>query len=236
MIHAYIKTVNEEAWKVLRDQYLTNSKGVLQPGVEIDEIGTIYHTTGEVVEVGGIVSPVTVPVSGWHVNLTLKVNLPVELEPYCVNPLQPKRVFFGSYTLAMPEVLEDDGDTIMFERGIGVEATPIALLNAEIEYVRKKLDISERRALIEANLDVLLKREKRLTFISDREQEIEKRTEIINRLSTITGAAARAPVIAEREAATAEITRLNAALATNLTELTSLRATRDALKTSLLKK
>ena len=230
MIRAYIKTATEAEWLALVAAHLTDAEGALLPAVEVDEIGVIQHTTGEVV-VDGMTVPTMEPVPGWHANLTFRAEPPAAILPFCVNPVQPKRVFFGSYVLAMPELLEDDGDTVLIERSIGAEASDQQRDAAEVEYVRAKLTAEQRedrRALREAALAVVVQRaarnaaaaeRDRLTllvsaqaivrndFITARTTAIAGRDAIIADLNGMTGAA-RIPLVAARDAATAEIVRL----------------------------
>jgi hypothetical protein len=237
MTRAYLKCADEAEWLALRDAHLADANDLPLPGVEIDEIGAVSHTTGETTVVDGMTVPTTVPVPGWLVNLTVSGDFPAALRPYCVNPAQPRRVWFGSYTLAMPEVLEDDGDTVLIERSIGAQCTDQQRDAAEIDYVRAKLTAEQRedrRALREAALAVVVQRaarnvaaaeRDRLTalvtqqdaerdaLIAQRAAEIVKRDEAVASLVGKIGFA-RTPFIAARDAATAEITRLAALITT----------------------
>lgn len=59
-----------------------------------DVIGTIYKPTGETQEIDGMVTPITEPLPGWHVNIRL---LDTEdgnpLEAYVVQPTTPMRIW-----------------------------------------------------------------------------------------------------------------------------------------------
>jgi hypothetical protein len=243
MIRAYLKCADKAEWLTLRDAHLT---GV---SVEIDEIGAVRHTTGAVTMVNGMPVPTTVPVSGWLVNLTVEGDFPVALRAYCVNPQQPRRVWFGSYVLAMPETLEDDGDTVLIERSIGAEATDQQRDAAEIEYVRAKLTAEQRedrRALRAAVLAVVEARAARNAAAAERnrltalvkQQDAERDALIAARAAQIVlrDAAvaslvgkigfARTPFVAARDAATAEITRLAADVAAASAQTTASQAAR----------
>ncbi len=233
MIRAYLKCADEAEWLTLRTAHLSDADNLPLPGVEIDEIGAVRHTTGAVTMVNGMPVQATVAVPGWLVNLTVAGDFPVALRAFCVNPQQPRRVWFGSYTLAMPEVLEDDGDTVLIERSIGAQATDQQRDAAEIEYVRAKLTAEQRedrKARRQAALAVVVQRaarnaaaaeRNRLTalvkqqdaerdaLIAQRAAEIVKRDAAVASLVGKIGFA-RTPFVAARDAATAEITRLAA--------------------------
>ena len=233
--HAYIKAPSEADWVTLLSTHLLDKEGVPLPGVEVDTLGVIFNTTGETTEIDGMTVPTVAAVPGWHVNLTLRIELPEALRPYCVNPQQPKRVFFGSYGLAMPEVLEDDGDTLMLERSIGSVCTNQQRDAAEIEYVRRKLSAEERedrKALRAALLAVVEQRAIRNLLVTERDRlttaiasgvternllldlrgtELGKRDLAVTQMVGTTGAV-RAALVVAREAAAAEVVRINAAL------------------------
>ena len=230
-MRAYLKCADEAEWLALRDAHLTDANDLPLPGIEIDEIGAVRHTTGAVTMVNGMPVPTTVAVPGWLVNLTVAGDFPAALRPYCVNPVQPRRVWFGSYVLAMPEVLEDDGDTVLIERSIGAEATDQQRDAAEIEYVRSKLTAEQRenrRARRQAALAVVVQRALRNTAAAERNRltalvkqqdaerdaliaaraaQIVKRDAAVASLVGKTGAA-RTPFLLARDAATGEVVRL----------------------------
>lgn len=242
---AYLKFTDEAAWIAARDAHLTGR------GIEIDVIGSVRHATGGTETVDGLVVPVTAAVPGWLVNLTVAGDFPVALRPYCVNPVQPRRVWFGSYVLAMPETLEDDGDTVLIERSIGAQATEQQRDAVEIEYVRRKLTQEERedrRALRAAALAVVEQRAVRNAAIVTRQAAVDAvgaanatraetlaqrdaqaaiRADAISRLTTLTGAD-RILVVAERGAAAAQVVRLNALLDELAAARPALVAARDA--------
>lgn len=63
----------------------------------VDIIGLIYEPTGETCKILGpdgseIDAPVMAPLEGWHVNLRGDA-LPQELEQYCIEPQNPRRVW-----------------------------------------------------------------------------------------------------------------------------------------------
>jgi hypothetical protein len=260
---AYLRLPDAAAWATAR--------ALLPQGVQIDELGTVYHQTGTTV-VDGITVPVMTARPGWHVNV-IAADIPAALYPYLVNPVQPKRVYFGAQVLSMPETLPEAGGTAMVERGVGgtvpdeviarIEravlagrltteqaADRIARLNANLALVGARIvreqRVAERTAALAA---VAAAQAARDALVAQRDEQVALRADAIARLLTLTGAA-RIPVAAERDAATAEVTRLNAlipdanaaitaagvvrnAATAAVTEadanVTSLRAARDAL-------
>jgi len=243
MTRAYIKCADEAEWLALRAAHLAGIS------VEIDEIGAVKHTTGETTVIDGMTVQTTVPVPGWLVNLTVAGDFPAALRAFCVNPAQPRRVWFGSYVLAMPEVLEDDGDTLMLTRGIGAQCTDQQRDAAEIEYVRAKLTAEQRedrRARREAALAVVVQRAARNVAAAERERltalvtqqdaerdaliaaraaEIAKRDAIVASMVGTTGAT-RTALAVQRDAATAEALRLAALITTANADVLASQAAR----------
>ena len=108
---AYLKLATEAAWQTLYRAHLAeqiNGAWRTRPGVQIDELGTVYRDTGATQTVGNITSPVMAASAGWHVNV-IADDIPAALYPYLVNPVMPKRVYFGAQVLGMPEALPEAG-------------------------------------------------------------------------------------------------------------------------------
>ena len=242
---AYLKFTDEAAWIAARDEHLAGR------GVEIDVIGQARHTTGESQVVDGMSVPVTVPVPGWLVNVTLAGAFPVPLRAFCVNPAQPRRVWFGSYTLAMPEVLEDAQETAMVPRGIGAAAPLDVIARIELAVLRGRITpelAAERAARINANIAVVEQRAvrdaaivrrqaavdavgaanaTRAATLAQRDAQAAIRADAIARLLVLVGAD-RIPVVAQRNAAAAEVIRLNALIDELAVARPALVAARDA--------
>lgn len=245
MTRAYLKFADEAAWISARDAHLAGR------GIEIDVIGSVRHTTGGTELVDGVLVPVTVSVPGWLVNVTTAGAFPVPLLAHCVNPAQPRRVWFGSYVLAMPEALEDAQETAMVERGIGAAAAPDVIARIELAVLRGRITpelAADRIALINANVAVVEQRAVRDAAIVTRQAAIDAvgsadatraatlvqrdaqaaiRADAISRLLVLVGAE-RMPVVAQRDAAAAEVTRLNARLDELASARPALVAARDA--------
>jgi len=271
--YSYLKFPSEADWSALFDAHLAEHV------VEVDVLGTIFHETGATTTTNdGLTVPVMAAVPGFHVNVILHDGaFPAALYPYCVNPVAPKRVFFGVTAIEAPETLPDDGDTVMVTRAIGAVVPEPVLRDLEAARIRAKLSGEERAdriALYEANLAVMAERAvratlvderlvviatltakqaERATLVAERGAQIVIRNDAIGQLTGLVGAA-RLPVVAVRDAATAEITRLNALIAAvdavlpgliaardaanaaldqATAELAALRATRDALRAAL---
>ena len=121
MAYVYLKFASKAAWQARYRAHFAEQiagKWSTRPGVQIDEIGTIYRDTGETQTVGGITSPVMAASAGWHVNV-IADEIPAALYPYLVNPVQPKRVFYGAQVLSMPETMPVSGEVVLVERGVG---------------------------------------------------------------------------------------------------------------------
>jgi hypothetical protein len=247
---------SESAWLTLyRTHFAVERDGEWQPrpGVEVVILGTLWRETGQMVTVAGPGGDMQVPErvatnSLYHVDLIVPV-VPVALYPFLVNPVEPRHVWYGHQLVAMPEVLEDDGDTLMMTRGIGAAVADQQRDAAEIEYVRAKLAAEQRedrRARREAALAVVVQRaarnvaaaeRERLTaavetavaardaLVAERAAEIVKRDAATASLSGLTGAA-RIPFVAARDAATTEIQRLAPLITTATAQVQAVQAER----------
>jgi hypothetical protein len=247
------------------------ARALLPPSAQIDKIGTVYHQTGTTV-VDGLSVPVMTARPGWHVNVIAE-DIPAALHPFLVNPAQPKRVYFGTEVLSMPEPLPEAGGTAMVERGVGGTAADDVIARIERTVLLGRLlteQAADRIALLTANLalvDARALRGQRLAergaaiaavlaadnardaLVVQRDAQTAIRTQAIAQLVGLTGAA-RLPVVAVRDAATAEVARLapllteaNAVVVTAMTardaatdaltavnaQVVTLRAARDAL-------
>jgi hypothetical protein len=273
---AYLKLSDAAAWQALYRAHLAeqiDGEWLARAGVQIDELGTVYHQTGTTV-VDGITVPTMTARPGWHVNV-IADTIPSALYPYLVNPERPQRVYFGAQVLSMPEPLPEAGGTAMIERGVGgtvpdeviarIEravlvgrltteqaADRIARLNANLALVGARIvrgrRVAERTAAVAA---VQAAQAARDALAAQRDAQLAIRADAVSRLLTLTGAA-RIPVVAERDAAAAEVARLNAlivdanaaitaagvvrdtatsALTTANADVVALRAARDALLT-----
>ena len=61
----------------------------------VDIIGILYNDDAVIdPDTGEVITPPT-PMPGWHVNIALRGDLPVELQTYLVAPRHPRRVFAG---------------------------------------------------------------------------------------------------------------------------------------------
>lgn len=236
---AYIKTADEAAWTALYRATLAqqDADGAWQPkpGVQIDVLGTVYRDTGTTTVVNGVTVPVMQASAGYHVNV-IADDIPAALYPYLVNPVMPKRIMFGNAVLAMPETLPDlDTETVMVTRGVGATVgddvlVPIAIAR---ETARRDAEtVQARRDLRSANLAVLTLRGQRQALVAQRDAEQAIRADAIAQLQTLTGPA-RAPQVARRDAAVAEIARLNPLIQAVTDDLAAARAARDAAKAAL---
>jgi len=203
MTRAYLKFTDEPEWIAARDAHL-HLDGMPAPGVEIDIIGTIHHEG--------------VPVPGYHANVIVRDEFPVALYPACVNPIEPKRVWLGSFVLAMLEMLPEINETRMVERSIGASVPDDHLARIEMEVLRGRLGIEDsayRIALIEANLAIA---EKRASFGEVREN-LDKAVEAV-----------RTAKADKMDDATAKRDAAAVAFDKGVTEVESLRAARDVLQ------
>jgi hypothetical protein len=271
---AYIKTSTAAAWDALYVAHLSEEiGGERRPlsGAQIDTIGTVYHQTGTTV-VEGVTIPTMTAQPGWHVNV-IADEIPSALHAFLVNPERPQRVYFGAQVLSMPEPLPEAGGTAMIERGVGGTVPDEVIARIERAVLRGRLtteQAADRIALIEANIAIVDAREARAqaiqardaaiaavlaadaardALVAERDAQQAIRADAIAQLATLTGAA-RLPVVAVRNAAVDELTRIvpllveaNAALAVARgardaavaalvaanAEIVSLRAARDAL-------
>lgn len=181
MIHyLYIKVPSKQDWETLFDAHLA------EYFTEVDVIGTILHETGLMQETSEGAVPVMEAVPGYHVNLVLHAEeVPTALFPYLVNPVQPKRVFYGNYTLSAPEVLPDDGDTVVLPRSIGQSFAREALAEVEKWHVEKKRAKAEQEKkekevkvhdlnleIIPVRVEVEVLQEVSAPTLSDKEMEL----------------------------------------------------------------
>ncbi len=257
LIYVYLKFASQAAWTaVYRAHFAEERDGewVPRPLVQVDEIGTVYHQTGTQTVEGNEVPTMTAQ-PGWHVNV-IADTIPAALYPYLVNPVQPKRVYFGAQVLSMPEPLPEAGGTAMVERGVGgtvpdeviarIEravlvgrltteqaADRIARLNANLALVDARMvrgqRVAEREAAIARVVTLVAERD---ALVAQRDAQLAIRADAISRLLTLTGAA-RIPVAAERDAATAEVARLNALIPDANAAITAAGVARDAATAAL---
>jgi len=243
---AYLKFANEAAWQTAR--------AALPEGVQIDVLGTVYHQTGTTV-VDGLPVPVMTARPGWHVNV-IADDIPAALYPFLVNPTRPQRVYFGAQVLSMPEPLPEAGGTAMVERGVGGAVSDgviarieravlvsrlsteqasdgIAKLTANLALVDARALRGQRLAERDAAIAAVLAADNaRDALVVQRDAQAAVRTQAIAQLAGLTGAA-RLPVVAVRDAATAEVARLAPLLtdanAVVVTAMTARDAATDAL-------
>lgn len=226
---AYLKFTDAAQWDALYAQHLASMP------VQVDVLGTVYRDTGTTTVVNGVTVPVMTASAGWHVNV-IADDIPAALWPYLVNPVMPKRVMFGNVVCSMPETLPDlDPETVLVTRGVGATVGDDVLVPIAIERERGRMNaetVQARRDLRAARINVLELRGQRQALVAQRDAQQAIRADAIAQLATLTGPA-RAPQVARRDAATAEVARLNALIQAVTSELTSARATRDALKLAL---
>jgi hypothetical protein len=232
MIYVYLKFPDQAAWTAAyREHFAEEVDGEWRPRalVQVDEIGTIYHETGTTV-VDGVETPVMTARPGWHINL-IAGEMPEAMDAFMVNPVQPKRVFYGAQVLSMPEVLPEAGGTALIPRGVGQQVEDSVIARVERAVLLGRItpeDGAAKIALMQANLAIVATRELRAqriaerdagvaavaaavaerdALVAERDAQVVIRDEAIAQLATLTGAA-RVPVVAVRTAASAEITRL----------------------------
>ena len=257
---AYLKLTTEAAWTALYRAHLAeqiDGKWRTRPGVQIDALGTIYRDTGSTQTVGGITSPVMAASAGWHVNV-IADEIPSALYQYLVNPVQPKRVYFGAQALSMPEPLPEAGGTAMVERGVGQAAPDEVLARIERAVLRGRLtgeQAADKLARINANLAILDAREARVQRRSERDAAIAAvlaadaardalvaarnaqqtiRANAIAQLAEQQPAGARLPVVAVQDAATAELERIVPLLVDANAAIAPAVAARDAATAALV--
>lgn len=258
MIYVYLKFASQAAWTaVYREHFAEQRDGewVPRPLVQVDEIGTVYHQTGTQT-VDGVEVPVMTARPGWHINL-IAGEMPEALDAYMVNPVQPKRVFYGAQVLSMPEVLPEAGGTALVRRGVGQQVGDEAIARVERAVLAGRLrfeQAADRIALIQANLAILEAREarvqaiqardaaiaavlaadaKRDALVAERDAQTAIRTQAIAQLVGLTGAA-RLPVVAVRDAAVAELARIVPLLVEANAAITVAVAARDAATAALV--
>jgi hypothetical protein len=258
MIYVYLKFATQAAWTaVYRAHFAEQRDGewVPRPLVQVDEIGTIYHQTGTQT-VDGVEVPVMTARPGWHINL-IAGEMPEAVDPYMVNPVQPKRVFYGAQVLSMPEPLPEAGGTAMVQRGVGQQVTDEVIARVERAVLNGRLrfeDAADRIALIRANLAIVDAREARAQAIQARDAAIAAvlaadatrdalvverdaqtaiRAAAIAQLASLTGAA-RLPVVAVRDAAVAELARIVPLLVEANAAIAPAVAARDAATAALV--
>lgn len=223
---AYLKLSSAAEWAALYRQHFAvevNGEWVPRQGVQVDELGTIQHIEG--------------PVQGWHVNV-IAPDIPEAVHPHLVNPQQPKRVYFGAEVLTLPEPLPEAGGVALISRSVGQSVPDDVIARVERTVLERRLvgeQVPNRIARLRATLAVLEAREAagrargnrddalvavdvarvardaavaaRTALVEARDAQQAIRADAIARLATLTGAA-RAPEVARRDAAVAEIARL----------------------------
>lgn len=243
---AYIKTADEAEWIALRDEHFPEGTA------QIDEIGVIFHDTGTTQEVDGVTVPVMEAVLGWHVNVIADA-VPEAVYPYLVNPIQPKRVFYGAEVLTMPETMPEAGGTVLVERGVGQSVPDDVVARLELAVLRGRLteeQAEDRMALLQLNLDLVdarmragdlrLARDTAVAELQaatltvqaiDAERDAlvaERDAKVAERQAAVDAlatltGAARRPEVERRDAATAEINRLAPLIIEKADEITMAR-------------
>lgn len=255
---AYCKTATAAAWDALYAAHLSeeiDGERRPLPGVQIDTLGTVYHQTGTQT-VDGVTVPVMTAQPGWLVNV-IADEIPAALHPFLVNPVQPKRVYFGAQVLSMPEPLPETGGTAMVERGVGQVISDEIIARIERLILLGRIspeDGADKIALMNANLAVLDAREElqrqrniraaaiarmvvagtaRNEANAERAIQLALRTQAITDIGMMTGEA-RVDAIARRDAATAEATRLAKIVTDQNEALVAATAERDMATTDLV--
>lgn len=155
-----LKFASAEEWEAFDPSFKTNNR------VQIVVLGTLYKTTGNMVEgTGPDGQPMQVPeriaLDGWNVDALVE-DAGETLWPYMINPKFVKHSFAGNGELGMPELLPELNETRVIVRPVGHSLKPNELARIQIDLLNATIgpDTSEEdKQIVEekiARLEVVL--------------------------------------------------------------------------------